>query len=160
VVNAVVPPEGRDRSILVGSRVGSDSTNDGKAAWTGHSVLLPDAIWVVVSFFSSFFCISKVRLRQPAYSKEGSLCLTRRPFLKKQRFRRQRISVRCFSCCGTSTYSQERMAKKKGEDGELQYGALQLSQIPFCNLGYDAGGVGFLLLFFGVGIFVGSELLV
>jgi hypothetical protein len=48
--------------------------------------------------------------------------------------------------------------KEKGKDGELQYGALQLSQIPFCNLGYDAGGDGFLLLFFGVGIFVGSEL--
>ncbi len=48
--------------------------------------------------------------------------------------------------------------KEKGEDGELRYGVLQLSQIPFCNLGYDAGGDGFLLLFFGVGIFVGSEL--
>ncbi len=47
---------------------------------------------------------------------------------------------------------------EKGEGGELRYGALQLSQILFCNLGYDAGGEGFLLLFFGVGIFVGSEL--
>ncbi len=48
--------------------------------------------------------------------------------------------------------------KEKGKDGELRYGALQLSQILFCNLGYDAGGDGFLLLFFGVGIFVGSGL--
>jgi hypothetical protein len=48
--------------------------------------------------------------------------------------------------------------KEKGKDGELRYGALQLSQIPFWNLGYDAGGDGFFLLFFGVGIFVGSEL--
>ncbi len=29
MVDAVVPPEGRDGSIVVGSRVGSDSTNDG-----------------------------------------------------------------------------------------------------------------------------------
>jgi hypothetical protein len=28
VVDAVIPPEGRDRSIVVGSRVGLDSTND------------------------------------------------------------------------------------------------------------------------------------
>ncbi len=48
--------------------------------------------------------------------------------------------------------------KEKGEDGELRYGALQLSQILFYNLRYDTGGDGFLLLFFGVGIFVGSEL--
>ncbi len=29
MVDAVVPPEGRDRSIVVGSQVGSDSTKDG-----------------------------------------------------------------------------------------------------------------------------------
>ncbi len=49
-------------------------------------------------------------------------------------------------------------SKEKGKDGELRYGALQLSQTLFCNLSYDAGGDGFLLLFFGVRIFVGSEL--
>jgi hypothetical protein len=43
------------------------------AARTGHSEMLPDAIWVVASFFSSFFCISKVTLRQSACSKDGSL---------------------------------------------------------------------------------------
>ena len=47
---------------------------------------------------------------------------------------------------------------KKGKDGELQYGMLQLRQIPFCNLSYDAGWDCFLFLFFGVGIIVGSEL--
>ena len=34
------------------------------AAWTGHSVMSPEAIWVVVLFFLSFFCIYKVMLRQ------------------------------------------------------------------------------------------------
>ena len=83
------------------------------AARTGQRVMSPDAIWVVVSFFSSFFCISKVTLRQSAYSSEESLWSMSRPFLKKRRFRRRRISVRRFSCCGTLTYSHERMAKKK-----------------------------------------------
>ena len=48
--------------------------------------------------------------------------------------------------------------KEKGKDGELQYGTLQLSQISFGNLSDDASGDGFLLLFFGVSVLVGSEL--
>ena len=32
MVDAVVPPEGRDRSIVVGSWVGSDSMNDGSSS--------------------------------------------------------------------------------------------------------------------------------
>ncbi len=48
--------------------------------------------------------------------------------------------------------------QEKGKNCELRYGMLQLRQIPFCNFGNDAGGDGFLLLFFWVGIFEGSEL--
>jgi hypothetical protein len=49
--------------------------------------------------------------------------------------------------------------KEKGKNCELRYvTSLQLRQILFCNLGDDAGGNGFLLLFFWVGIFEGSEL--
>ena len=42
------------------------------AARTGHSVMSPEAIWVVVLFFSSFFCILNVMLRQLEYSRLGS----------------------------------------------------------------------------------------
>ena len=83
------------------------------AAQTGHNMTLPDAICVVVLFFLAFFCISKVMLRQSAYLSDGLLWLMSQPFLKNQQFRRQRISVCRFSCCGTLTYSHERMAKKK-----------------------------------------------
>jgi hypothetical protein len=48
--------------------------------------------------------------------------------------------------------------KEKGKNCELRYCTLRLRQIPFCNLGDDAGGNGFLLLFFWVGVFEGSEL--
>ena len=49
--------------------------------------------------------------------------------------------------------------QEKGKNCELRYvTSLQLRQILFCNLGDDAGGNGFLLLFFWVGIFEGSEL--
>jgi hypothetical protein len=48
--------------------------------------------------------------------------------------------------------------QKTGKNGELQYSTLQLRQFLFCDFGNDAGGDGFLLLFFGVGIFEGSEL--
>ena len=49
--------------------------------------------------------------------------------------------------------------KEKGKNGELQYSALQLCQFLFCNFGDDTGGDGFLLLFFGVFVFEGSELI-
>ena len=39
--------------------------------------------------------------------------------------------------------------KEEGKNGELQYSTLQLCQFPFCNFGNDAGGDGFLLLFWG-----------
>ena len=42
------------------------------AVQTGHSVMSPEAIWVVVLFFSSFFCISNVMLMQLEYSRLGS----------------------------------------------------------------------------------------
>ncbi len=83
------------------------------AAQSGHNMTSLDAMWVVVSFFLSFFCILKVTLRQSAYLSDGLLWLMSLPFLKKQRFRRQRISVCRFSCCGTLTYLHERTAMTK-----------------------------------------------
>ena len=49
MVNAVIPPDGRDGIVVVGSWVGLDPMNNSAAAQIGHSVTLPDAIWVVVS---------------------------------------------------------------------------------------------------------------
>ena len=54
------------------------------AARTGQRVILQDDISVVASFFSSFFCISKVMLMQSACSRDGSLWLRSRPFLKNR----------------------------------------------------------------------------
>jgi hypothetical protein len=48
--------------------------------------------------------------------------------------------------------------KEKYKNGELRYSTLQLCQFPCCNFNNDAVGDGFLLLFFGVFIFEGSEL--
>ncbi len=48
--------------------------------------------------------------------------------------------------------------KEKGKNGELRYSTLQLHQFRFCDFGDGTGGDGFLLLFFGVDIFEGSEL--
>ncbi len=53
------------------------------AAWTGHNVTLPDAIWVVMLIFLSIFCILNVTVRQLAYLREGLLWLTSQPFLNK-----------------------------------------------------------------------------
>ena len=36
---------------------------------TGHMFMSPEALWVTVSFFSSFFCISKVRAMQSENSR-------------------------------------------------------------------------------------------
>ena len=48
--------------------------------------------------------------------------------------------------------------KEKGKNDKLQYSTLQLRQFLFCNFGNNAGGDGFLLLFFVVFAFEGSEL--
>ena len=42
-------------------------------AQTGHREMLPEVICVVVLFFSSFFCISNVMLRELKYLRLGSL---------------------------------------------------------------------------------------
>ncbi len=44
------------------------------------------------------------------------------------------------------------------KDGELQDCTLELFQFLFGNFGNDACRDGFLLMFFWIGIFVGSEL--
>jgi hypothetical protein len=128
------------------------------AARTGHRVMSPEAIWVVVSFFSSFFCISKVTLMQSAYSREGSLCLTRRPFFEESKVLEAKDFRTLFLMLLDFDVLTRTHGKEKGKNCELRYGMLRHRQIPFCNLGDDAGGNGFLLLFFWVGVFEGSEL--
>jgi hypothetical protein len=128
------------------------------AAWTGRNVTLPDAIWVVMLFFLSFFCISNVMLTQSVYSREGSLWLRSQPFLNNQMFWSRKILVRHISCCGTLKYSHKRMAKKKARMVSCKNCTLQLRQSLLGNFENDTGGNGFLLFFFWVGILVGSEL--
>ena len=82
MVDAVVFPDGGDWGVVVGTRVGWIWQTMGAAAQTGHNVTSPDAIWVVVLFFSSFFCILKMMLMQLEYSREGLLWFMSRPFLK------------------------------------------------------------------------------
>ena len=56
-------------------------------------------------------------------------------------------------------YLHECTAKKKARMMSCD-STLQPCQILFCNFGNDADRDGFLLLFFGAGIFEGLELLV
>ena len=82
------------------------------AILTGHMLTWPDAFWVVVSFFSSFFCISKVMDMQSENSRCGLFCLISFPSLKNRRLRRRRMLVRHFSAWVTLRYSHDCMAKK------------------------------------------------
>ncbi len=54
------------------------------------------------------------------------------------------------------------LARMHGKEKGMMscYSTSQPCQILFCNFGNDADGDGFLLLFFGAGIFEGLELLV
>ncbi len=139
------------------SRVGSIGQTMAAAARTGHNMTSSDAIWVVVLFFLSFFCISKVALRQSAYLSDGLLWSMSRPFLKNQRFRRQRISIRCFSCCGTFDVLTRTHGKEEGKDCELRDCTLFLRELLLGNFGDDAGRDGFLLLLLWVFVFDDTE---
>jgi hypothetical protein len=82
------------------------------AALTGQRILSPDAIWVMVSIFSSFFCRSKVTGTHSANSSSGwswSSCSDPR---KKWMLRSLTISVHCCSDWWTLRYSHDCMAKK------------------------------------------------
>ena len=82
------------------------------AICTGHMLTAPDACWVMVSFFLSFFCISKVIDMQSENSRSGLLCSIIFPSLKNLRLRRRRMSVRRFSSWVTLRYLHDRIAKK------------------------------------------------
>ena len=82
------------------------------AALTGQRISFPNAIWVMVSIFLSFFCRSKVTDTHSANSSSGwswSSCLDPR---KIRMLRSLTISVHCCSDWWTLRYSHDCMAKK------------------------------------------------
>ena len=79
---------------------------------TGQSFVSPEAIWVMESIFSSFFCFSKVRDAQSENSSSLSLWSMSSPFLKNLMLRNRRIVVRCCLAAGTLRYLQDLHAKK------------------------------------------------
>jgi hypothetical protein len=82
------------------------------AILTGHMLMLPDPLWVMVLFFLSFFCIANVIDMQSENSSCGSLCSISFLSLKNLRLRRRRMSVCRFSAWVTLRYSHDRIAKK------------------------------------------------
>ena len=82
------------------------------AALTGQRVSSPDAIWVIVSIFLSFFCRSKVIETHSANSSSGWSWLSCSDPRKKRILRSLTISVRRCSDWLTLRYSHDRMAKK------------------------------------------------
>ena len=82
--DSIIHPDDRNWGVVVGSRVGFDSTYNGgwAAARTGQRVTLRDNMSVVALFVLSFFCISKVMLMQLACSRDESWWLKSRLFLK------------------------------------------------------------------------------
>ncbi len=79
---------------------------------TRHMLTFPTNICMTVSFFLSFFCISKVINMQSENSRCGLLYLISMPSLKKWRLQRQRMSVPLFLARVTFRYSHDHMAKK------------------------------------------------
>ena len=95
------------------------------AARTGHSEMSPDAIWVVASFFSSFFCISKdveaVRMFQ------GWIVVTdEATVLEEVKVPKTKDVSTLFLLLWDFDILTRTHGKEKGKDGELRYGTLQL----------------------------------
>ncbi len=157
MVNAVVSPRGGDRSVIVGSRVGSDPTNDGDSCsnWAQCDVArchLGCRVVLLIFFLHFEGDVDAVCVL------EGGIVFDEPTVFEESKVPEAKDF--CSSLFMLLDFDElARMhGNKKGKNCELRYGTLQLRQILFGNLSDDAGGDGFVLLFFWVGIFEGLEL--
>ncbi len=158
MVDAAVPPAGGDWSVVIGSRVGLDSANDGGSCsdWAQCNVSrchLGCRVVLLVFFLHFKSDVDAVGVF------EGGIVVVDEPAV----FEESKVSeAKDFGLLFFVLLDFDVLArmhgKEKGKNGELGYSTLQLHQFPFYDSGDDAGGDGFLLHFFGVGIFEGSEL--
>ncbi len=157
MVNAVVSPGGGDWSVVVGSRVGSDPTNDGSSCsnWAQCDVAqchLGCRVVLVIFFLHFEGDVDAVRVF------EGGIVFDKLTVFKESKVPEAKDFCLLFFMLLDFDVLARTHGKEKGKNCELRYGTLQLRQILFGNLSDDAGGDGFVLLFFWVSIFEGSEL--
>jgi hypothetical protein len=155
VVDAVVPPAGGDWSVIVGSRVGLDSANDGSGCseWAQCNIArchLGCRVVLLVFFLHFESDVDAVGVF------EGGIIVANEPtvFEESKVLEAKDFGSSFFVLLDFDVLAQTH-GKEKGKNGELQYSTLQLRQFLFCDFGDDASGDGFLLLFFGVGIVEG-----
>ncbi len=159
MVNTVVSPGGGDWSVVVGSRVGSDPTNHGGSCsnWSQCDVArfyLGCHVVLLVFFLHFEGDVDAVRVF------EGGIVFDEPTVFEESKIPEAKDFCLSFFMLLDFDVLARMHGKEKGKNCELQYGTLQLRQILFGNLSDDTGGDGFVLLFFWVGIFEGSELLV
>ncbi len=157
MVNAVVSPGGGDWSVVVGSRVGLDPTNNGGSCsnWAQCDVArchLGCHVLLFVFFLHFKGDVDAVRVF------EGGILFNKPTVFEESKVPEAKDFCLSFFMFLDFDVLARTHGKEKGKNCELQYGTLQLHQILFGNLSNDTGGDGFVLLFFWVGIFEGSEL--
>ncbi len=158
MVDAVVFPDGGDWGVVVGTRVGSDSANKGGSCsdWAQRHVArchMGCCVILLILFLHFEGDVDAVGIF------EGGIVVVNKPsFFEKSKVLEEKDFGLSFVLLLDFDVLARMHGKEKGKNGKLQYSALQLCQFPFCNFGNDADGDGFLLLFFRVFVFEGSEL--
>ncbi len=157
MVNAVVSPGGRDWSVVVGSRVGLDPTNNGGSCsnWAQCDIArchLGCCVILLVFFLHIEGDVDAVRVF------EGGIVFDEPTVFEESKVPEAKDFCSLFFMSLDFGVLARTHGKEKGKNCELRYGMLQLRQILFGNLSNDTGRDGFVLLFFWVGIFEGSEL--
>ena len=159
MVDAVVFPDGGDWGVVVGTRVGLDSVNDGGGCsdWAQRCVArchMGCCVILLIFFLHFGGDVDAVGIF------EGGIVVVNEPsFFEESNVLEAKDFGSLFVLLLDFVVLARTHGKEKGKNGELRYSALQLCQFPFCNFGDDAGGDCFLLLFFGVFAFEGSELM-
>ncbi len=158
MVDSVVPLAGGDWSVVIGSRVGLDSANDGGSCldWAQCNVARCHLCCCVVLLV--FFLHFKSDVDAVSVFEGGIIVVNEPTIFEESKVLEAKDFGSLFFVLLDFDILARMHGKEKGKNGELRYSTLQLRQFPFCNFGNEAGGDGFLLLFFGVGIFEGSEL--
>jgi hypothetical protein len=159
VVNAVVFPDGGDWGVIVGTQVGSDLANDGGGCldWAQRHVArchMGCCVVLLILFLHFEGDVDAVGI-----FKRGIIVVYEPSFFEESKVLEAKDFGLSFVLLLDFGVLARMYGKEKGKNGELQYNALQHCQFPFFDFGNDGGGDGFLLLFFGVFVFEGSELM-
>ena len=143
--DSFVPPDSRNWGVMVGSRVGFDSTYDGSCCsdWAEGDIARQHECCGVV--FLSLFCISKVMLMQSAYSRDWVVVAEESTIFEESKVLEAEDFGSLFFVLLNFDVITQAHGKEKGKSCELGDGTLHF----FAILAMTQAGIAFCCFSFG-----------